>query len=87
MKIESSKARQEFAEVVSRVGYTGERAVITRHGKPIAAIVSVEDEKLLAEIEALEDAEDRAAIDQYLREGGAGQKLVPWENVKARLGL
>lgn len=43
-----TQARAELAELVSRVGYTGERIILTRHGKPLAALVPVED------LEALE---------------------------------
>ena len=41
-------ARENFAEIINRVAFGGERIVITRHGKPIAAIVSVPD-AILAE--------------------------------------
>jgi prevent-host-death family protein len=43
-----TQARAELAELVNRVGYTGERILLTRHGKPLAALVPVED------LEALE---------------------------------
>jgi prevent-host-death family protein len=43
-----TQARAELAELVNRVGYTGERIVLTRHGRPFAALVPVED------LEALE---------------------------------
>jgi prevent-host-death family protein len=51
--------RTDLADTLNRVAYAGERFVIERHGKPVAAIVSVED---LAEIEAREDAEDIADL-------------------------
>ncbi|MCO5993391.1 type II toxin-antitoxin system Phd/YefM family antitoxin [Actinoallomurus rhizosphaericola] len=43
-----TQARADLAELVNRVGYTGERVLLTRHGKPLAALVPVED------LEALE---------------------------------
>lgn len=43
-----TQARAELAELVSRVGYSGERIVLTRHGRALAALVPVED------LEALE---------------------------------
>jgi prevent-host-death family protein len=40
-------ARRQFAHLVNRVWFTKERAVLTRYGKAVAAIVPVEDlEKL-----------------------------------------
>lgn len=38
-----TQARAELAELVNRVGYSGERILLTRHGKPLAALVPVED--------------------------------------------
>jgi prevent-host-death family protein len=38
-----TQARADLAELVSRVGYTGERIVLTRHGKPLAALVPMDD--------------------------------------------
>ena len=36
-----TQARIELAELVNRVAYTGEHVVLTRHGKPVAALVSI----------------------------------------------
>jgi prevent-host-death family protein len=38
-----TQARADLADLVSRVGYTGERILLTRHGKPLAALVPVDD--------------------------------------------
>jgi prevent-host-death family protein len=38
-----TQARAELADLVSRVGYSGERILLTRHGRPLAALVSVAD--------------------------------------------
>jgi prevent-host-death family protein len=43
-----TQARADLAELVSRVGYSGERILLTRHGKALAALVPVTD------LEALE---------------------------------
>jgi prevent-host-death family protein len=50
------QARSNFGDLLSRVQYSNERTLITRNGKPIAAIVSAKDLKILQQ--ALEDAED-----------------------------
>jgi prevent-host-death family protein len=42
-----TQARAEFADLVNRVAYTGERVVLTRRGKVMAALVSAEDLELL----------------------------------------
>jgi prevent-host-death family protein len=34
-----TEARAEFSELINRVAYGGEPVVITRHGKPLVAVV------------------------------------------------
>jgi prevent-host-death family protein len=53
-EIPVTQARAEFAELINRVVYGGERVVVTRHGKPLVALVSA------ADLEFLEGAEDTA---------------------------
>jgi prevent-host-death family protein len=38
-----TQARADLAELVSRVGYSGERILLTRHGKALAALVPISD--------------------------------------------
>lgn len=38
-EIPVTEARAEFSELVSRVAYGGQPVVITRHGKPLVALV------------------------------------------------
>jgi prevent-host-death family protein len=56
-EIPATQARAEFADLVNRVVYGGERIVVTRHGKPIAALVPAADLERLDQLEALERAE------------------------------
>jgi mRNA interferase RelE/StbE len=49
------EARKRFPELMNRAFYAGDRAVIERHGKKLAAVVSIEDLELL---QALEDRLD-----------------------------
>jgi prevent-host-death family protein len=44
-----TQARAEFAELINRVVYGGERVVVTRHGKPLVALVSADDLRRLEE--------------------------------------
>jgi prevent-host-death family protein len=39
VEVPVTEARAEFSELINRVGYGGERVVITRHGKPLVALV------------------------------------------------
>ncbi|MET7358754.1 type II toxin-antitoxin system Phd/YefM family antitoxin [Streptomyces sp. NPDC005562] len=59
-EIPVTQARAELAELINRVVYGGERVVVTRHGKPLVALVSAEDlERLEALAEAVESVEER----------------------------
>jgi prevent-host-death family protein len=76
----ATAARDEFAETLNRVAYRGERIVLERRGKGVAALVPVEDLELL---ERLEDRFDLDAAREALRERGS----VRLEKLKAELGL
>jgi prevent-host-death family protein len=43
--------RQDLSDVVTRVQYERERVVIARHGKAVAAIVSMKDLERLLQLE------------------------------------
>lgn len=47
----TTRARSNFSELVNRASYGKERVLINRRGKPVAAIVPIEDLKLLEKIE------------------------------------
>lgn len=40
----AEEARRAFADLLNRVGFQGEQILITRHGKPIAKLVPVEED-------------------------------------------
>lgn len=80
--LDLTQARVRLSESVNRVSYRGERIVIQKHGRPVAALVSVGD---LALIRELEDRIDLEAARKALAE--ANGKLIPWETVKRELGL
>ena len=78
-----AEAQEHFIEVVDRAARGKERVVVTRRGKPVAAVVPFEDARFLEEFEDRLDLEDaRAALDEAKREGA-----VPWKDIKKRLGL
>jgi prevent-host-death family protein len=47
-----TQARAELADLINRVVYGGERVVVTRHGKPLVALVSA------ADLERLEESQE-----------------------------
>jgi prevent-host-death family protein len=52
MDLSISEARETLAEVINRVAYQGERVVLRRHGKAVAALVSAEDLRRLETLRA-----------------------------------
>ena len=49
--LSTAEARNEFADVINRASFGEERFVLTRRGKKMAVIVTVEDLELLEELE------------------------------------
>ncbi|MER5986334.1 type II toxin-antitoxin system Phd/YefM family antitoxin [Streptomyces sp. NPDC001787] len=58
-EIPVTQARAELAELINRVVYGGERVVVTRHGKPLVALVSAADLQRL-------EGEEAAAQEQVI---------------------
>jgi prevent-host-death family protein len=66
-----SKAKAEFSEVVNRAAKTKERTVVSRRGKGIAAVVPIEDLRLLEHLTREEmDRQDIEDARKALAEGG-----------------
>ena len=74
MEMNIVDVRENLAEVINRVAYAGERVVLRRRSKSVAAVVSMEDLQLL---QALEDQADVKAGQGPQRKGcgalGEGQ--------------
>ena len=83
VRLEAAAARDAFADVVNKVAYGDERVVITRRGKPVVAMISLRDLHLL---ELLEDHLDIEIARKALADP-KNRKRIPWEKVKAELGL
>lgn len=66
----TSTLRKNLADVLNRVKYKGERIVLTRRRKDVAAIVSMEDLAFLQRLEDFMDIEDaRAALAEAEEKG------------------
>lgn len=79
--VSTSKARVDFAEVINQVAYRGERVVLDRHGKPIAAIIPIDDLIFLEEIET------RMDVDAAKRALAESDERIPYERIRQELGL
>jgi prevent-host-death family protein len=76
----ASVARQNFSDILSRAEYRGERVIVHRGKKAVAAVVPIEDVELL---EKLEDEIDMASARKALKD----PRTIPWETVKKKLKL
>lgn len=68
MGVSISEIRDKLAEALNRVAYAGERIVLERRGKGVAALVSMEDLQLLEELEI--QADIKAAKKARKEKGG-----------------
>ena len=80
-----SDARARLADVVdaARVGH--DPVYLTRRGQRVAAVIDADDlDRLIA---AAEDLADLMAVRAARTEIADGEVAIPWEQVKADLGL
>ena len=80
-RLNTTAAREDLADILNQVAYAGERIILHRRGKNVAAIVTMADLQLLQD---LEDRMDNEAADAALLEPG---ESIPWEQVKKDLDL
>ena len=84
-KLAASQARDAFSDTLNRVAYRGERIVLRRRGKDLAAIVPIEDLKLIQKMEdEIDLREAKKALADMKRKG---LKPIAYERVRERLGL
>ena len=75
--------RKDLADLIGKVHYRKERMVITRHDKPVAALVPMDDVELLERLEdRLDILEALEAIEDYDANGG-----ISLQRLKADLDL
>jgi prevent-host-death family protein len=74
-RLNVSKAREEFPELINRAAYGKERTIVSRRGKDLAAVIPIDDLRLLERlaqqemdrldqdaVAALKDAEGKGTI-------------------------
>lgn len=84
-RMTAAKARDNFSDLLGQVTFAKERITVTRRGRAVAAVVPIEDLKLLEAIEDHLDAKDALeALEEWERDG---RPSIPWEQVKKELGL
>ncbi|MFE3325880.1 type II toxin-antitoxin system Phd/YefM family antitoxin [Streptomyces sp. NPDC059176] len=80
-EIPVTQARAELAELINRVVYGGERVVVTRHGKPLVALVSA------ADLERLESPGEQADESVIPSVSTLGTSVASAPGERGRFGL
>jgi len=80
--INTADAKEQFIDLINLVAHNKERIVLTRRGKDIAAIIPIEDLKLLLESQDKHDL--REAIDALKDARSVGTLTI--EQLKEDLG-
>lgn len=86
-RLNVSKAREEFPEVVNRAAYGNERTIVSRRGKDLAAVIPIDDLRLLErlaqeEMDRIDIADARAALKEAEEKG-----TISLEDARKQLGL
>lgn len=80
-----SEARARLADVVDGARVAHDPVYLTRRGHRVAAVIDADDlDRLIA---AAEDLADIEATKDARAELAAGEESIPWDQVKADLGL
>ena len=86
-RLNVSRAREAFPELVNRAAYGKERTIVSRRGKDLAAVIPMDDLRLLErlsreEMDRLDLEGTRAALKEAEEKG-----TIPLGDVRKRLGL
>ena len=82
-RLSASEARNHLAEILNKVAYKEERIILHRRGKDLVEVIPIPDLKLLEKLEDSLDIEDALKALEEIERG----ESVPWDQVKAKLGL
>jgi prevent-host-death family protein len=84
-RLNVSEARSGFSDIVNSAAYGGKRTVISRHGTEVAAVIPIEDLRLLERfVESEIDRQDIAAARSSMPDPGDNISL---EDLKQELSL
>jgi prevent-host-death family protein len=82
-KISTGRAHQQFSKLIRRVAVGQERIVLSRRGRALAAIVPLDDLRVLQPLEDFCDLDEARVALPVAATGDTGS----WEQIKADLGL
>ncbi len=77
--------KNSLADALNRSEYQGERIIIHRRGKDAAALIPIEDLRLLEKL--IEEAEDRLDLEAARAALTESNDHLPYREVRSHLGL
>lgn len=80
-RLTASELREALSTAINKVAFGGERIILQRNKKDVAALVSIDDLVLLRQ---LEDRADLAEFRKAMNEPGSD---ISWEDAKRELGI
>lgn len=82
-KLNAGEARNALPELIARAAYGHEHTIIARRGKPMAALISVEELRLLERfLEEYQDHVDIEAADRVMAD--EADEMVPFRRTTER---
>ena len=84
-RLSVSEAREDLSETLNRVAYGQERIVLHRHGKDVAAVVSMKDLVLFERL--LEEYETRLDLEKSDLALAESDERIRYELIRKELGL
>ena len=92
--VSAAEAKRKFSEIIGRAAYGRERIIIERRGKPMAAVIGMEDLRCLEAFEGRSESEahpimrafggwaDRRDLDELLEEVYTAREQAPGREVE-----
>ncbi|MEO6811606.1 MAG: type II toxin-antitoxin system Phd/YefM family antitoxin [Isosphaeraceae bacterium] len=84
-RINVVELRKSLADLLNRAEYQGERIVIHRREKDAAALIPIEDLRLLEQL--IEESETRSDLEAARAALAESDERIPYADVRRRLGL
>jgi prevent-host-death family protein len=84
LNLDTTKARDEFADTLNRVAYGKEHIILQRRGKDLAAVIPIEDYHLLENyLASREDEMDVEEARKILSD--PNEDRIPFEQIKKEI--
>ncbi len=86
--VTATEVRKDFSEFINRVAYGKERLIVKRREKKLAAVIPMEEYRLLEQaMETKLDRLDREEIERLTNDPDYAEDSVPLSEVKEEFGI